>query len=109
MRSREPGAQMRRANRASGEPSGDSRRGGGSIGLDPPGAQADHAVAAAGQRKVVRDEDERRTTLRPEREEEVDDRRARALIEVSGRLVGHEDGRVRHEGTGNRHALLLAT
>src|SRR5262245_2688523 len=42
------------------------------------------------------------------REQEVDDLRPGRLVEIAGRLVGDEDGRVRRERAGERHALLLA-
>jgi len=40
--------------------------------------------------------------------EEVDDRRPRVRIEIAGRLVGQQEGRIAHESPGRGHALLLA-
>ena len=84
------------------------RRGGGHVALDMAGAQADDAVAAAGELEVVGDEDEGRAAVALQGEQEVDDRAARALVEVAGRLVGDQDRRVRRDRAGDRDALLLA-
>ena len=54
------------------------------------------------------DEDERRAAVALQGEEEVDDRAAGGLVEIAGRLVGDEDGRVRHDRAGDGDALLLA-
>ena len=69
--------------------SGHRQRG---VGLDAPGAQAHGAVAERGQGQVMRDEHQRRAALAPQREDQVDDRAAGALVEIAGRLVGNEDG-----------------
>ena len=71
-------------------------------------AQAHRAVAAAGEVEIVGDEHQGRAAVALEREEQVDDRLAGGLVEIAGRLVGHQDGRVRHDGAGDRDALLLA-
>ena len=41
-------------------------------------------------------------------EQKIDDLRPGGLVEVAGRLVGDEDGRVWRERAGKRDALLLA-
>ena len=46
---------------------------------------------------------------RVELADELHDRRAGRAVEVPGRLVGEHDRRTPDEGTGDRHALALAT
>jgi hypothetical protein len=42
------------------------------------------------------------------REKQIDDLPARSLVEVAGRLIGNEDGRLWCERAGKRDTLLLA-
>ena len=53
-------------------------------------------------------EDQGRAPVALEGEEQVDDRLPRVLVEVAGGLVRHQDRRVRHDGAGDSHPLLLA-
>ena len=75
---------------------------------DLAGAQADHPVAARRERGVVRHQHERHVALGVAREHQVDDLAAGRLVEISGRLVGDEDRRIRHQRPRERDALLLA-
>ena len=54
-------------------------------------------------------QDQRRPPRRAGREQQVGDAAARGLVEVAGRLVGHDDGGVGRERPGEGDALLLAT
>ena len=42
------------------------------------------------------------------REQKIDDLLAGVLVEVSGRLVGHDDRRIGRQRARHRHALLFA-
>src|SRR5581483_6443758 len=75
---------------------------------DPPRREPDLARAAAGDRLVVRHEDQRRAALGVQREHELDHRGAGRRVEVAGRLVGEEQLRLGDEGARERDALLLA-
>src|SRR5687767_8187919 len=50
--------------------------------------QRQHAVAASRERRIVRDEHERRLPLPVAREQQVDDLRAGRAVEIAGGLVG---------------------
>ena len=76
--------------------------------LDPARAHADHPVAARGERRVVRDEHQRRAAPRRQIEHQVDDRAAGRLVEIAGRLVGDQQRGAGRERAGQRDALLLA-
>src|SRR5262249_5702130 len=56
----------------------------------------------------VGDEHEGGAALRVAREQKVDDLGPSSLVEIAGRLVGDEDGRVWRQRPGKRYALLLA-
>jgi hypothetical protein len=62
----------------------------------------------AGEIQVVGHKHQRGTAIALEREKQIHDGGARRLVEIAGGLVRHQDRRVRHDGAGNRHALLLA-
>src|SRR4051794_14533317 len=79
-----------------------------SVGLDAAGAEADGAVAALREMRIVGHEHERRAAVALQREEQVDDRVAGLVVEVAGRLVGNENRRVRRDRPSNGDALLLA-
>jgi hypothetical protein len=66
----------------------------------------DGALYPAGQRGVVGDHDDRLATL-DQTLEHRKDRLGRLGVEVAGRLVGHEDGRVVGESARDGHPLLL--
>ena len=68
----------------------------------------DDAVAARGQGRVVRDQQEGRAALGMQREEQVDHVPAGLAIEIAGRLVGQEQRWLRREGAGDGDTLLLA-
>src|SRR5690242_14103332 len=77
-------------------------------GDDAPVAHADDAVGARADVGGVRDQHERLTTGAVELGEEVHDVAGGLAIEVAGRLVGPDDGRVRHQRAGDGDALALA-
>jgi len=56
----------------------------------------------------MRDQNQRGAALGVAREQEIDDLPASILVEISSRLVGHQDRRIGRECTGDRNALLLA-
>ena len=70
-------------------------------------ANVDDAMGEFGDVVLVGDEDDG-VALRMEFVEEAHDLVAGLRIEVSGRLVGEEDGRLVDEGAGNRDALALS-
>src|ERR1019366_9467002 len=76
--------------------------------LDAAGAQFDDAVAFAGKREIMRDEDQGRAAIALQGEHEPDNGLTVRLVEVSRGLVGDEDRRIWRERAGERHALLLA-
>ena len=76
--------------------------------LDPAGAQPHDAVAALRQRVVVRHQNERGAALDVAGEQQIDHLLAGGLVEIAGRLVGDQDGRIGRERAGQRDALLLA-
>ena len=57
---------------------------------------------------VVRDQHQRRAVLAIQREQQIADRRAGALVEIAGRLVGEQELGLVHERARERDALLLA-
>ena len=63
---------------------------------------------SARRARVVRDEHQGRAAVALQREEQVDDLPAGGLVEIAGRLVGHQNRRVRRQRAGDRDALLLA-
>src|SRR5690606_37396822 len=70
-------------------------------------AEPDEATGVLGNRRVMRDEDDRPAFLIELREQRQNFRAALA-VERASRLVGQNDGGVVHERAGNGHALLLA-
>ena len=64
--------------------------------------------ARAGERVIVRDENDRRLRFAIERLEQLDDVRAGVAVEISRRLVGEQDARRVRECARDRDALLLA-
>ena len=56
----------------------------------------------------MRHQHQRRATRPFELEHQIDDALTRRFIEIAGRLIGDQNGRVRRERAGERHALLLA-
>ena len=59
-------------------------------------------------RGAVGDQDERGVGLGAKAEEQRDDRVARVLVEISGRFVGQDQGRLVHERAGHGHALAFS-
>src|SRR5262245_30023534 len=76
--------------------------------VDPACDQADLPSAAARDRLVVGDEQERGSAFRVQLEHQVDHAGARRGVEVAGGLVGEEQLGPGDEGPRQRHALLLA-
>src|SRR5690606_2396610 len=70
--------------------------------------ETDRAARAAGEGRIVRDQHERRAALAVQLLEQMDDRLARAGVEIAGRLVGEQDARLVDERAGERDPLLLA-
>lgn len=56
--------------------------------FDPPGIDPDNAFASSGERRVVRDKNERRAAVSAQREHQFDDALAGRAIEIAGRFVG---------------------
>src|SRR5512139_2427858 len=57
---------------------------------------------------LVGDHDDGQALLLVEGLEDVHDLRARLAVEIAGRLVGQDQGRIVEQGPGDGHALLLA-
>ena len=76
--------------------------------VDAARAHAHHAVAARGQRRVMRHQHQRGAAAGVAREQQIDDLLAGGLVEIAGRLVGHQDRRIGRQRARERHALLLA-
>jgi hypothetical protein len=76
--------------------------------LDAAGAQAHGAVAAAASARSWVTSTSVAPRSRLQREDQVDDRAAGALVEIAGRLVGDEDRRIRRDSARDGDALLLA-
>ena len=70
--------------------------------------EIDRAVAALGERKIMGDEEKGGAGPLLQREQEVHDVGAGGLVEIAGRLVGKDEGRLWRERPGHGHALLLA-
>src|SRR3954447_26595448 len=73
-----------------------------------PEMEAQRAVAAHRKLVVVGHEHEGRAAVALQPEEQLDDLLAGGLVEVAGRLVGNENGRVRRHRTGAPATLLPA-
>src|SRR5690348_15698646 len=58
-------------------------------------------LCPAGDRAVVRDQDERQAELAPQFLEQHDDLVPGALVKVAGWLVGEQDGRLLHQRPGD--------
>src|SRR4029079_6907048 len=71
-------------------------------------AQRDGDVGAGGQLGIVRHQDDGGLAVAVDVDQQVDDVMAGPAIQVSGRLVGEEDGGIVGERAGDGHALLLA-
>ena len=67
-----------------------------------------HPVAPRRQRRVVRDQHQRRAVLAMAAEQKLDDFRSGRFVEIAGRLVGDDDGGIGRKRAGERDALLLA-
>src|SRR6516225_127698 len=76
--------------------------------LDVSGAHVQHAIAACRQRRIVRDENQRGAALGLTAEQKLDDLAPGCFVEIAGRFVGDDDGRVGRQGAGERDPLLLA-
>src|SRR5580698_241810 len=72
-------------------------------------AKHDTAVGVCGNLCVVRYKDQGRSAGAVSFEQQVEDVNAVFRVEISGGLVGKDDGRLQDEGPGECHALLLAT
>jgi hypothetical protein len=77
------------------------------VGLDAAVAHDDIAFGVAGDVEFVRDHDEG-DALVVEPAEGIHDLDAGAGVEVAGRFVGQDEGRLHDEGTGDGDPLLLA-
>ena len=75
---------------------------------DEPVAHADDAVADGADLGVVRDEHDGLTALLVEAAQERQHVGRHRRVEVSGRLVGKDQGRLVHQAARDRDALLLA-
>src|SRR5664279_45204 len=75
---------------------------------DPSRLDAQLLVAARGDGRIVRDEDERRPRLAVQLEHQLHHRLAGREIEAAGRLVGEQQRRPDDEGAGQRDALRRA-
>jgi hypothetical protein len=73
-----------------------------------PGHQPHHAVAAGGERLVVRHHHKRGALVARQLQHQVKNAVGRAAVEVAGGLVGEHAGRSRHQCACNRHPLALA-
>ena len=71
-------------------------------------AQDDPASGAAGQRRVVRHQDQRGSFALVERDQQIENMLAVLAVEIAGGLVGQQNGRPHHEGASQSDALLLA-
>jgi hypothetical protein len=60
----------------------------------------------SGDRRIVRDEDDREALLM-QLPEQLDHGRGHLGVEIPGRFVGPDDARLAREGAGNGDALLL--
>src|SRR5690606_10637398 len=78
------------------------------VGLHRAVDQGDGAVAGLGQARVVGHHQHRAAELLVEATQQLEHRSCRLRIEVAGGLVGQQQGRAGDQGTGDRHALLLA-
>jgi hypothetical protein len=67
-----------------------------------------HTIASRGKFGVVRDQHKGRAALAMATEQKLDDLVPGCLVEISGRLVGHDDGGIGRERASQRDALLLA-
>src|SRR6478752_6102146 len=73
------------------------------------GTQSHHAVAAVGKRVIVGHEDQRHAAFGMLCKQKVDDLAASVLVEIVGRLVGHENCRVWRKRARQSDTLLLTT
>src|SRR5262245_51132383 len=80
----------------------------GAVPEQAPRVEAQDASAARRDALVVRDEHERDAARRVQLEQEIDDLRAGARVQVARGLVGEEERGRRHERASERDALLLA-
>src|SRR5580658_10245782 len=69
----------------------------------------DLPIGAGGDVRIVRDHDERSAGLALASGKQVEYVLAVNGVEVAGGLVGEDNGRVEHEGTGESDALLFST
>src|SRR5512139_3476044 len=72
-----------------------------------PRREREPAPAARRERRLVRDQHERRPVLPVEPEHELRDLDARRAVEIAGRFVGHQELRLARERARDRDALLL--
>jgi hypothetical protein len=70
-------------------------------------ANADDALSLGSNIGSVGDDDKRGTMFAIQAEQELHDLLTRFRIQVTGGLIGEDDGGVIDQGTGNRHTLLL--
>ena len=70
--------------------------------------QVQHAIAMGGERGIVGDEHERLPRSRWPRNRSSMMCGAGRFVEIAGRFVGDDDGRLGRQRPGDRHALLLA-
>src|SRR6185312_905708 len=75
----------------------------------PSGVHVQHAVAALGERTLMRDEYQGRALLDVEPEEQLHHPLSGSCIEIARRLIREQHRGMHHEGARNRHTLLLAS
>src|SRR5215831_19451044 len=66
--------------------------------FDMSGAHVQHAIAARSQRGIVRDQNQRGAALGLAAEQKLDDLASGRFVEIAGRFVGDDDGRVGRQG-----------
>ena len=76
--------------------------------FDAARAQPYDAIAALGQRVVVRHQDERGAAFNVSGEQQVDHLPAGGFVEIAGRLVGNQNCRIGRQRPGQSYALLFA-
>src|SRR4051794_29218148 len=74
----------------------------------PPVADGESACDVLGDEGIVGDDDDRRAQLRVDAPQDLKDLRGGRAVELAGRFVREEDGRLVCERDGDRHPLLLA-
>ena len=78
------------------------------VGLDHAVPEGDQAFHGSGQVMIVCDQDQSRSYISMQREDELNDLLARGRVQITRRFISQENRGATSEGAGDSHSLLFS-